>query len=93
MVQRDWQHPGSAGMQVRSLAQYSGLRIRHCRSCGVGRDGSSDLISGLETPFAVGRPKKKKKMNFFSSLNFLIQQKISSINILVLIDKPICLDT
>ena len=59
MVQRDRQCLGSAGMQVQSLARHSGLRIQCCCSFG------SDLIPGLETPYATGWPRKgKKKVGF-----------------------------
>ena len=60
VVQRDWQHLGSAGMQVRSLAWHSGLRIWRCHSCGLGCDCSSDLIPGLGTPHATSWPKLKQ---------------------------------
>ena len=46
----------SNGMQVWSLTPHSGLRIRHCYSCALGRDFSLDLIPGLGTPHATGRP-------------------------------------
>ena len=39
----------------------SGLRICHCRSCGLGGDCGSDLIPGPGTPYAAGRPKMKKE--------------------------------
>jgi len=32
----------------------------HCRSCDLGHNYGSDLMPGLGTPYAVGRPKKKK---------------------------------
>ena len=63
VVQQDWQPLGSTGMQVRSLAQHSGLRIQHCHSCGLGCDCSLDLIPGLGPPYAMGRPKMKNKTN------------------------------
>ena len=53
MVQGDRWHLCSARMPW--------LRVWHCRSCGVGRNCSSDLISGLGTPYAMGQPKKKTK--------------------------------
>ena len=58
MVQRDWQHLGSAGTQVPSLSQNSGLRILRCCRCGLGYNGGSGLMPGLRTPYATGRPKK-----------------------------------
>ena len=42
------------------LAWHSGLRICHCRSCGMGRNWGLDLIPGPGTPYATGRPIKKK---------------------------------
>ena len=64
-------------LQVRSLALLSGLRIRHCHSCGVGHRHCSDaallwlwrrpvataLIGPLawETPHAVGAALEKTK--------------------------------
>ena len=47
-------------MWIRSLARHNGLRIQHCCSCGLGRNYGLDLIPGLETPYATGRPKKEK---------------------------------
>ena len=61
MVQQDQWRLGSAGTQVQSQAQHSGLCIWHCRSCGLGHNCSSDLIPGPETPYSEGQPKKKKK--------------------------------
>lgn len=37
------QHLGSTGTQVRSLAYHSGLKIRHCRSGGLGQNCGLDL--------------------------------------------------
>jgi len=39
---------------VQSPAQHSGLRIRHCRGCGIGHRNSSDLLSGPETSTCCG---------------------------------------
>ena len=36
VAQWDWQHLGSTGMQAPSRAWPSGLRIRRCRSIGIG---------------------------------------------------------
>ena len=58
VVQQDRQCLGSTGMQVRSLAQHSGLRIWHCHSYGLGCNYSSYVIPGLGTP---GQPRKKKE--------------------------------
>ena len=63
MAQQDQWLLGSAGMQVRSLAQHSGLRIQRCRSYGFGHDCSSNLILGLGTQYVVGQPEKEKKKN------------------------------
>ena len=59
--QWDWQCLRSTGMQVRSLAQHSGLRIQSCHSCGLCYSYNSDLIPSLGTPCAKGQSKKKKK--------------------------------
>ena len=61
MVQRDWWYLGSAGTQGRSLAWYSGLRIWHCCSCGLGPDCGLGLIPGPGTSYAIGWPKNGKK--------------------------------
>lgn len=53
-------------MQIQSPAQHSGLGIWHCHSFSVGPKYSSDLVPGLETPYALGQlkmGKKKKKDN------------------------------
>ena len=60
-TQRDRQHLGSAGTQVRSPARHHGLRIQCCRSCGLVRGCGSGVIAGLGAPCATGQPKKKKK--------------------------------
>ena len=60
LAQWDW-HLCSTGTQVRSQAQHTGLRIHHCRSCGVGCNCGLDLISGQATPYVVGQPKIKEK--------------------------------
>ena len=54
MAHQDQHHLGSAGTQVQSLAQHSGLRIWCCHSCSLGHNCSSYLIPGQ------GTPKKKK---------------------------------
>ena len=61
MTQWDWQHLGSPGIQAPSPAQHDELRIWRCCSCGLGCKYGSDLIPGLGTPYATGRPKKRKK--------------------------------
>ena len=55
VVQQNWQHLGSPGTRVQSLAWLSGLGTRCCHSCG------SDLTPGLGAPYATGAAKKKKK--------------------------------
>ena len=69
---RDQWYLWSPGTQIWSPTWHRGLRIRHCCSCSVGQNYSSDLIPGLGTPNAVGHPKKKKRkrkidMNFLFS--------------------------
>ena len=61
VAQCDWQCLGSAGTQAGSQAQYSGLRIRHCCSCGLGCNYGSDLIPGLGTSICLGVAKNEKK--------------------------------
>ena len=62
VAQWDWRHPGTTGMQVRSPAGHSGLRILCCCSCGLGLDCGSDLISGPGTSYAAKNEKKKKRL-------------------------------
>ena len=47
------------GILGASLAQHSGLRIRHHLT--LGRSYGLDLIPGPGSPYATGRPKKKEK--------------------------------
>ena len=61
MAQRDQRRLGSAGTLVCSLAQHSRSTIQCCPSCGLGHNYGSDMIPGLETPYALGWPKKEKK--------------------------------
>ena len=58
-AQQDRQHLGSAGMQVWSPAQHSGLRIWCCCNWGLECNYSLDLIPGA--PYAVGWRKKRKR--------------------------------
>ena len=66
-------------MQVRSLAQHSGLRIQCCHSCGKGRDCGSDLVPGPGTPYTMGQPKKEitktKTQGKDGTIGILIFQK------------------
>ena len=60
MVQQDQRCRCSARMQVRALAQCSGLKnlaLSHRTGCNC----SSDLILGLGTPYAAVQPPKEKK--------------------------------
>ena len=61
VVQQDVWHLRSAGTMVQSPAQHRRLRILHCHSCGLGCNCGSDLIPGMETPYAAGQPKKEKE--------------------------------
>ena len=63
VVQWNRWHLGSTGTWAQSLTWHRELRIRHCCSCGLGRNCSSDLIPGPVTPYAIGKPKMKKKKN------------------------------
>ena len=51
MAQRKWIRLGTMRLPVRSLALFSGLRILHCHSCGVGQRHGSD--SALLWPAAT----------------------------------------
>ena len=55
------------GTQDQSLAWHSGLRIRHCHSCGLGHNCHQDLICGLGIPLALGHPKKEVQLTNTSS--------------------------
>ena len=72
VTQRDWCHLESTGMQVRSLAWHSGLRIWHCHSCDLGQDCGLGLTPGLGASYAMDGQKWKKnrqtKNIFFSFL-------------------------
>ena len=61
VVQWDWRHLGSTGIQVQFPAQHSGFRIRCCHSCSFGRSCGLDLIPGLGTPYATSSQTRKKK--------------------------------
>ena len=61
MAQWDQRHLSSAGPQVQSLAQDTGLRVLRCRSYGLGHNYGSDPIPGRGTPYVTGQPKKKRK--------------------------------
>ena len=68
MAQQDWQCVWYTRMQVRSWVQHSRLRVWYYHSCRVDHNYSLDLIPGLGTPHAAGRPKKKKKKKVQSLL-------------------------
>ena len=61
MIQQDLQHLGSTGLQVRSLAEHSGLRIQHCCSCSLGGSCGLNLILAWELRIPWGGQKKQKK--------------------------------
>ena len=52
---------GSAGMQVQFPARHSGLRIRLCRSCGLGYNCSWNLIHWPGSFICCGLAKKSKR--------------------------------
>ena len=60
MAQWDRWHLWSPGTRVRSLAWHSGLRIRHCHSCGVGYNCGSDLIPSPGTTYAMKWQERKE---------------------------------
>ena len=68
MAQWDWQCLGSAEMQVRSPAPYSGLRTWHCHSCSLG--ANCDLASELHN--AMGQPKKKSKASGRADIDAIV---------------------
>ena len=72
VAQWDQWHLVSTGMQVGSPAQGNGLRIRRCRSCGLGHNCDLDLIPSLGTPYTLGWPKKKKKIAHIVQINQII---------------------
>ena len=61
-MQWDQWHLGSVGMQDRSPAEHSRLKLLCFHSCSLGHSFSSELIPGLGIPYAVGRPKEKNKI-------------------------------
>lgn len=63
---RDWWSRCSAGTQVQSPGQHSGLGIRHCHSCG------SNLIPGPGIPYALEWPKKENKQTNPKSIWLLL---------------------
>ena len=75
MAQWDRQHLGSAGTQVWSPAQHSGLTIRCCCSFGLDGNCSSDLILGLGTPYAKRQQKEKTPLD--SSRSSLVVQWVN----------------
>ena len=52
---------GSTGMEVRSPARHSGLKIQYCRSCSLSCNCGSNLIPGQGVPYALGWPKMEKR--------------------------------
>ena len=61
VVELDPQPFGRTGTQAGSPARHTGLTIKHCCSCSLGRNSSLDLIPGLGTPYAFNDQKKKKR--------------------------------
>ena len=61
VAQQDQQCLGCSGMQVRSLAKNTGLRIWCSHSHSLSRKHSSDLNPSPGTPYTTGHPKKGKK--------------------------------
>ena len=61
MIQQDLQHLGSTGLQVRSLAEHSGLRIQHRCSCSLGGSCGLNLILAWELRMPWGGQKKTKE--------------------------------
>ena len=59
MVQQDWWCLCSTRTQVRQLAWHRGLRIRHCHSCGIDSNCSSNVILCLELHIPQGSQKRE----------------------------------
>ena len=55
----DWQHLGSTGMQVRSPAQHSGLRIQCCHSCDPWPWPGSSICHGAAKNKKTNKQKNK----------------------------------
>ena len=61
VAQQDRQCLGSTGMQVQSPAQHSGLRIQHCRSCGLGLRPWLGSDPWPKNSICCSRAKKRKE--------------------------------
>lgn len=59
-MQCSWRCLGSAGTQIQSLAQCSGLRIPHCHPCDLGPQLGSDLWPGNSICCRVAKNERKK---------------------------------
>jgi len=89
VAQWDQWRLGSTGTWVQSPPWHRGLRIQHCRNCGLSHNNSSDLIPDPGTSSATERPKKKtknkkQKTNFsamFNNLKLLQYNKVVNISI------------
>ena len=69
VAQLDWRCFVSAGTEVPSPAQHSGLRIWQCHSCSLGYNCSIDLMLGLGSSHCCrvaknGKKEKRKKKIF-----------------------------
>ena len=71
MAQWDWWWLWSAGTQVQSLAQCSGLRIWHCHSNSCG----SDLIPGQRILYALEHPKMVGKKEIKLGYPIMLESK------------------
>lgn len=60
MAQQDLRYCWSTGMQVQSLAQYSGLRIWCCYYSGSGHSCGVGSVPGLRTATCHSHGQKKK---------------------------------
>ena len=70
MVKWDWRRHWSTGMQVRTLAGHSGLRIWHCHSCSVGCNCGSALFPGLGNSICPRAAKKEIGLFFLRMISF-----------------------
>ena len=70
VAQQYQQHLWSAGMQIRSPAQHSGLMTLCCFYFHVGHNCVLDLIPGLETPHAAEMPNTHTHTHTHTHINF-----------------------
>ena len=80
---------GISWTQVGSPVQHSGLRRQSCHSFSSGGNCGLDLIPGPETPYAMGRPKKKNITKQWDNTTHLLKWSKSRILTSSNVDKDI----